>query len=146
MTVRITIDSSFFVSLFLERDENHKKAVEIFREIALKDYAKTTSYLALPEVVGAIRRRTGSINMAHMVEETLKSWAEGLITFEELENDRIFSAVETAVRLGVRGSDAIFVSLAKEADSKFLTFDEEIKRKAKNNVKFFRIGGPERHI
>ena len=137
--MKVTIDSSFFASLFLERDGNHKKAVEIFRELIIKDYEKFTSYLTLPEVVGAIRRRTNNVNMAYMVEETLKSWTESMINFREVTNDRIFSAVETIVRLGIKGADAIFVSLTTETGSELLTFDDELKNKIKGKVKLFKI-------
>lgn len=137
--MRVTIDSSFFVSLFLNGDENHKEATEIFETLISKDHEKNTTLLALPEVVGVIRRRTNSVNFAYVAEETLKGWMGGMIDFKELTNDRVFLAVETAVRFGLKGADAIFVSLAKELDSSLLTFDKEIINKVKGKVKLFKV-------
>ncbi|MBI2547014.1 MAG: PIN domain-containing protein [Candidatus Aenigmarchaeota archaeon] len=139
--MRVTIDSSFFVSLLLNGEKNHKKAAEIFRELIMKDCEKFTSYLALPEVVGAIRRRTNSANLAYMAEETLKSWIGNMISFKELTSDRIFSAVEATVKFEIRGADAIFVSLNEETDSELLTFDDELKKKIKGKVRLFKVSG-----
>jgi len=55
----------------------------------------------------------------------------GLIRVEELTKNRAKNAAEIAIKLGLKGSDAVYVALAKEFNTQLLTFDEEIKRKSK---------------
>jgi predicted nucleic acid-binding protein len=49
------------------------------------------------------------------------------------------AAVEKAIKFNLRGGDAIFVSLAREFNTSFLTFDEEVKRKIIGKIKLFEI-------
>jgi predicted nucleic acid-binding protein len=46
-------------------------------------------------------------------------------------------ASEIAIRLGVKGADAIFISLAQEPNAELVTFDNEIKKKNKKLKGFF---------
>ena len=133
----IVIDSSFIVSVFLENERNSKKAKEIFHDLLLKKDDIFVPTLLGPEVLGTIRRNTGDLRFCEIVEDKLNYWFDNMIHLKDLTRDSMNSAIETSIRLGLRGADAIFVSLAKDLNAEFLTFDEEVKKKIKDKVKLY---------
>jgi len=135
----IVVDSSFFVSLFLKTDENHKTAIKIFEEFATKHKELLSPTLFFPEVVGTIKRRTDDMHFAQIIEETLGKWVENLIGLKELTKERMLLSSEHAILYGLRGADAVFAALAAETKSELLTFDEEIRKKFKGKIKIFEI-------
>lgn len=97
--------------------------------------------LFFPEVIGTIRRKTGNIRFAQIIEETLERWIENFITVKELTKERTRTSVEHAILYGLKGADAVFTSLATETKSELLTFDENLKDKIKRKIKLFEIKG-----
>jgi predicted nucleic acid-binding protein len=124
------IDSCVFVSAFCEADPKHVEAQQLLKKIIDGEIKATLPTLALPEVCGVIRRLTGSSNFASKVREEMERWiSDGLLKVEELTKARMRESSKIAIQLGVKGADAVFISLAQELNAKLITFDEEIKRK-----------------
>jgi len=127
------IDACVFISMFNENDPNHNKAIKILEEIIDKKLKAIIPALTLPEVCGAVARSLNK-KIAKEIREKIESWIEsGLIHVEELTKNRAKNAAEIAIKLGLKGSDAIYVALAKEFNTQLLTFDKEIKRKLKSS-------------
>ncbi len=135
----VVLDSSFFVSLFLETDEHHKKAVGIFEKLATGQTDVLAPTLFFPEVLGTITRVTGDIHFAEIIEETLGKWIENIISVKELTKERMKHSTETAISFRLKGADAVFVSLTKELDASLVTFDGDVKKKIKEKIKLFEI-------
>ena len=134
----IVIDSSFLVSLLVQKDINHQKALNVWRDIREKGVKIFAPALLLPEVCGAIARVTKDKNYANKVKRRIEKWLTmKVLTLKELTIKRASAAANVSIDLNIKGADAIFVSLAHELNLKFLTFDEEIKKKIKDKVKLF---------
>ncbi|WP_278007866.1 PIN domain-containing protein [Dictyoglomus turgidum] len=86
----------------------------------------------LVEVTAAIRRRTGSKELAEKVRFYLGDIDS--IHFLELESYRAEEASKVAEELSVRGMDAIVIQIAREFGSVLLTLDNEMAEKSKNFV------------
>jgi len=127
------IDSCVFISAFCKTDPNHENGKKILEEIIDGKIEAVIPTIAMPEVCGVIRRITGSVEMANEVKKELEDLINsGLLKVEELTKRRMKEASEIAIRLGVKGADAIFISLARELNAELVTFDNEIKKKIKS--------------
>jgi len=131
----VIVDSCVFISLFA-KDKNWKKAL-ILIELMKEGEKIVIPSLLLPEVCGAIRRITQDRKLAEIVFETIIGWINsGIISVEKLNEKRMRKAALIAIEFGIKGGDAIFVSLAKELHGKLFTFDEKLRRKVKGEIKF----------
>jgi predicted nucleic acid-binding protein len=79
--------------------------------------------IVLPEVAGPIRRLTGTEAEA---EAALRNLSRSrTVRLEAVTPDRARRAAELALRLSLKGCDAVYVALAQELDDVLVTFDEE---------------------
>jgi len=134
MVEEIAIDSSVLVSAFVKGDKFRPKALQLMKRLFSGEYRATTSATVFVEVCGSISRRT-SLDNAIAVRDHLIKWEDmNFITYSELTAKRRNEAAELAVRLGLKGMDAIVVQAAKEKNRVLITFDEEEAEKIKGVI------------
>ena len=125
---RVTIDSSVVIASLLKSELRHNEALKIWeRVLSGKDIA-IMPYSILVEVVAAVRRRTGSEDLAAAVKKELLETDS--LSFVVLDAESAEHAADIAARTGVRGMDALVIQVAEEYDSHLITFDEEMLKKA----------------
>jgi len=129
MIRRLTVDSSVIISSLLKNETRHKEALAIWENIL-----KGKSFAVMPlsiliEVVAAIRRRTGSEELATQIKKELMSIDN--ISFVILDDKAAMEAADIAAKTGLRGMDAIVVQVTKEFGADLISFDEEMMKKAK---------------
>lgn len=135
MAKEVTLDSSVLVSAFVKGDEFRPTARHIMERIFSGQYHSTTSTIVFVEVCGSISRRTDA-DKALSAKNQLIKWEDmNLITYTELIEKRREEATELAIKLKLKGMDAIVVQVAKEKNAALITFDEEMAEKAKVAVK-----------
>jgi len=116
-------------------DEFRPVARRIMEKIFSGEYHAVTSAIVPVEVCGSLSRRAGE-GKADAAKNQLDRWEEmGLLTYSELTNKRRKDAEELAVKLRMRGMDAIVVQVAEEKKGVLITFDGEMAEKAKAAVK-----------
>ena len=125
---RLTVDSSIIVSSLLEGERRHKEARKIWETILAGKNVAILPYSVFVEVVAAVRRRTGSEELAREVGKHLLE-IEALF-FVGLDDKSAQEAVEIAVKTGVRGMDALVIQVAQDFDTELMSFDEEMMTKA----------------
>jgi len=136
--VRVVLDSSVLFSMFFEGDKFNPKGKEVLFKIVNKELEPTIPTLAVPEVCGAIRRITKDSKLAQIIEDRLNFWIDSkMFDVKELTIERMKSSTQDAIMFSLKGADAVFVSLAHELKTDFLTFDEGIKKKIKGKIKLF---------
>lgn len=128
----LTIDSSIFVAALRKAEEKYESCKNLLQKVASGDYKAVEPYTVLVEVVAAVRRRTGSMELAERAREDLLA-IEG-ITFEEVVKYRAEEACQIAAQTGIRGMDAVVVQITKENNCTLVTLDSEMALKAKNLV------------
>lgn len=139
MSRMVVIDSNVFVSMFSEKDPNFGKAQRILEQILRKSVKTEAPSVFLPEVCGAIRRVSNK-EFAVAVRNEIESWIDAkLISVYEVTRERMRLASDFAIDLSLKGGDAVFVSLADELNAELLTFDGEVNKRIKNNIKVFRF-------
>nr|WP_321498099.1 type II toxin-antitoxin system VapC family toxin [uncultured Methanolobus sp.] len=130
--MHLCIDSSVIVAALRRQEKNHSSALELLRKIKDQEHVAIEPYTVLVEITAAIRRRTGSKELATRVKNDLI--ALGSFRFVDLDTVSSSSAAEIAADIGVRGMDAIVIQVAKEFGIPLVTLDVEIIEKAKGIV------------
>lgn len=135
MVEEVALDSSVFVSALVKGDKFRPVARLIMEKIFLGEYRAIASVVVRVEVCGAISKRSG-LDKAIMAEKELFRWESmNFIGYSELTIKRMKEATELAIKLEIRGMDAIVVQVAKERKRTLITFDEEMAEKARAAVK-----------
>ncbi len=135
MVEEVILDSSVLVSALVKGDEFRPIALRIMQKIFSGQYRVVTSAIVFVEVCGSISRRAG-VNKAISVENQLIKWEDmDFFVYTNLTEKRRREAAELAIRLKLKGMDAIVIQVAKEKKGALITFDEEIAEKAKTEVK-----------
>jgi len=135
MAEEVVLDSSILVSALVEGDDFRPVARRIMEKIFLGQYHPTTSVIVFVEVCGSISRRAG-VDKAVSAKNQLVKWENmNLIAYSELTRKRRDEAADLAMRLKMKGMDAVVVQVAKENNRTLITFDEEMAEKARAAVK-----------
>jgi predicted nucleic acid-binding protein len=120
------------VAALRKQEVHYEAAKNLLEKVKDGNHIAIEPYIVLIEVVAAIKRRTGSTELAKRVKNDLL--AIDTINFTDLESTRANDASEIALNLGVRGMDAIVIQTAKEFNIPLITLDKEIIEKAKSFV------------
>ncbi|MBC2697384.1 MAG: type II toxin-antitoxin system VapC family toxin [ANME-2 cluster archaeon] len=115
-----------------KQEVHHEAAKNLLEKVKDGNHIAIEPYIVLIEVVAAIKRRTGSTELAKRVKNDFL--AIDTINFTDLESIRASDASEIAMNLGVRGMDAIVIQTAKEFNVPLITLDKEMIEKAKSLV------------
>jgi predicted nucleic acid-binding protein len=129
---RLTVDSSIIVSSLLENEPRHKEALKIWNSVLSGKNAAIIPYSVFVEVVAAVRRRTGSEELAREVAKQLLEIKS--IFFVGLDGKSAQDAAEIGAKTGVRGMDAIVLQVAQDFGTELITFDEEMMAKARGHL------------
>lgn len=126
------IDASVWVAAFLTGDANHDASAAVLRALVQGRQQTATPVLALPEIAGAIARRTGDNELAVAAVAFLRkqTWLEFVLIDEPLAR----GATDIAIRQRLRGADAVYVALASQRDGILITLDREMLERAPTSV------------
>jgi len=130
---KLTIDSSVIIASLLENELKHSEALQVWDAVISGRDVAIMPYSVFVEVAAAIRRRTGSKELANNVKEELLKI--GNIFFVGLDQRAAEQAADLAIQTGVRGMDALVIQTAKEFETELVTFDEEMLNKSKTVLK-----------
>ena len=132
----VLLDTSCLVSFFIS-DAHHEKAKLVRDRIFRREIQGFISALSQVELCGVIRRNKGEAE-ARQVKNAMDDLAEKeVISIIPLRNSDASLASDLAITTGLKGADAVIVNAAVQTKSELVTFDEEIKKKAKSAVEFY---------
>jgi predicted nucleic acid-binding protein len=135
----IVIDASVWVARLVPQDVFHLPATQWMAARRQENALFVSPALLLPEVAGAISRRTGSRDLADQAVAALQR-LPGLRLIE-MEQPLVESAARLAGLLGLRGADAIYVAAAEYLKLPLCTLDAEQSRQAAYQVAILTISG-----
>jgi predicted nucleic acid-binding protein len=131
------VDASVWVSQFVPADAHHHAARRwLDAALAAGGWTPVVPAIALPEVAGAVARRTGRPGLGEQVLATLLA-VPGL---RVVALDVILGteAARTAARLGLRAADAVYVTVARTLAAPLVTLDDEQAARAAGFVQVVR--------
>ncbi|MSQ13680.1 MAG: PIN domain-containing protein [Dehalococcoidia bacterium] len=122
------VDASVWVSGFFPTDSAHEVSLRWLGAIIESGANAFAPALVLPEVAGAIARRSGATEMGVEAADQLTS----LPTLQIVILDTEIAALSTrlAAELRLRGADAVYVALARRLGMSLVTWDAEQRERA----------------
>jgi len=88
--------------------------------------------LLLPEMAGAISRRTRDSRLANQAVERLQRLPS--VRLVEMDQSLVQAATRLAADLGLRGADSMYVALAARLNLPLVTLDRDQKTKAASTI------------
>ncbi|HDL84957.1 MAG TPA: PIN domain-containing protein [Candidatus Acetothermia bacterium] len=130
--MNLTIDSSVIIAALRRQEAKHKTCKTLLAQLKDGEHRAFESVIVPVEVAAAIRRRTGSEELARQVCENLLRLPSLFLI--ELTQQRMEAAAKIAEKTGLRGMDAIIVQAAEETEATLVTLDEEMANKGKEII------------
>jgi len=128
-------DASVWVARFWMDDPRHDDALAWVTNIVLGESHMFAPTILLAEVAGSMVRRTGDVSEGQNVIRTLQDLSNrGSISFRDVDMELGVSSADIAMRLRLRGMDAIYVATAQHTNSTLVTLDNEQRERASQVV------------
>ena len=128
----VVVDASVWVSRLVPQDAHHEARRRWFESFTADRGHVVAPVLLLPEIAGAISRRTSVPDLARQAVQHLQR----MRTLRLVALDRRLgqAASQLAADLGLRGADATYVAIADQLKIPLLTWDNEHVEKAGKRV------------
>lgn len=126
------MDASVWVSRFVAGEVKHEASRRWLAGLVDAGTAIAAPAILLPEVAGAIARRTGRPELAMRALSLLQRLPN--MRFVSIEAELAERAGRWAAELGLRGADAPYVSLAHRLGIPLVTWDAEQLERSRANV------------
>jgi predicted nucleic acid-binding protein len=119
----IVVDASVWISAWLPADIHHAQSRQWLEAQVNTNELLLAPILVLPEVAGAIARRTGNSALAAQAIARMKQTPSLRLTpIDQRAGDL---AAQLAADLQLRGADAVYVAVAHELHIPLATWDDE---------------------
>lgn len=126
------MDASVWVSRFVSGDVHHEPSREWLAGLVEEGASVAAPALLLAEVAGAIARRTDRPELAVQALSLLQRLPGMRLVPIEMELAQL--AGELAADLGLRGADAMYVSLAHRLGVPLVTWDKEQRERSARTI------------
>lgn len=124
----MVIDASVWVGALHQQDAHHAASARWLNQHVVQSVRLVTPTLALAEVAGAIRRRTGSAAAGLRAAADLA--ATPVLQLVPLDAALATEAAEVAATYALRGADAVYVAVARRFNLPLVTWDQEVEARA----------------
>jgi predicted nucleic acid-binding protein len=124
------IDASVFLNAFLPSESGSEVSKEVLERLQVRATPLIAPYLLLPETAAAISRGTNNIQLAIQFSSALARLPN--MVFISLDQTLSEQALKIAAMYRLRGSDAVYVSVAQRFACPLLTLDKEQHDRAAN--------------
>jgi predicted nucleic acid-binding protein len=128
----IVTDASLWVARFVPRDKFHPTVKSWLDTLRTQGDQFLAPAFLLPEVGGAISRRTGDPALSKQILFSLEN-LPGL-RIVEMDNALLRMAANLAADLALRGADSIYVAVAVRLSVPLATLDIEQKKRSAGKV------------
>lgn len=124
----MVVDASVWISSLLPDEPNHQKSAEWVDSRLLAEEPLVIPTLALAEVAGAIVRRTQSSSRSlEALEFLLQSSQLRYVALDVVLGEE---SANLAIRIHLRGADAVYAAVARSLGLPLYTWDLEMLRRA----------------
>ncbi len=131
-TLTVVVDASVWVGRLVPQDAHHEASRRWFEAFTARGGRLVAPVLLLPEIAGAISRRTGAPDLARQAVQQLQRMRS--LRLVALDRRLGQAASQLAADLGLRGADATYVAIADQLKIPLLTWDNEHVEKAGKRI------------
>ncbi len=128
MSAAFTIDASVLVSAFTPSEKAHRSCQALLREIRRSETPMILPTLAIVEIAAAIGRGQSKPDLGYAFALEVSRFPE--LTLVNLDTSLAHEAADIAARHRLRGSDAVYVAVARRFGATLLTLDAEQRERA----------------
>lgn len=128
----VVVDASVFISWLVSDDSNHHISRAWFESHLTCGNSCAGPALLPVEIAGAIARQTGNSTLASKAVAILYRLPGLRLVVLDSELTRI--ATELAVKLRLRGADAVYAAVAQKLRSPLITWDREMLERCPHAV------------
>lgn len=126
------VDASVWVAAMVEKDRHHRESRAWLAHRINAGESLAIPELALPEIAGAIARRTGEATLG--VRAVRRVLATPRLTLVAANGPTWRLATMLAAGLGLRGADAVYLAVARRLGEPLVTWDGEMLARAGDDV------------
>lgn len=128
----VVVDASVWVSRLFAGDPFHAVSRRWVEESVRHGQVLTSPLILLPEVSGALARRTGKSEIGQRAMHTLLQLTA--LRLVPLHASLIRQTTDLAANLLLRGADALYVAVAWQLGVPLVTWDQEQLHRAKDLI------------
>jgi predicted nucleic acid-binding protein len=128
----VVLDASVWVARLVSQDEFHEQVKTWMEEKRADGLQFISPTLLLAEVGGAIARRTGDPVLGKKALTQLEN-LPGL-RLVEMDHDLVHAAALLAAKLGLRGTDSLYVATAQQLGLPLVTFDVDQRERVQGQI------------
>lgn len=128
MNNAVTIDASVFVSAFTPSEKAHLPCKALLREVRQLSTPIVLPTLAIVEIAAAIGRGQGKPDLGYAFALEVSHFPE--LVLVNLDASLAQEAAEIAARYRLRGSDAVYIAVARRFGATLVTLDAEQRERA----------------
>ncbi len=137
----VVVDASIWVARLIPQDEHHRRCRQWLLRQRAAGVTLVSPSLLLPEVAGAISRRTGDAELAERAVNSLVA-LPGL-RLVDMDETVIRLAARLAASCGLRGADSVYAAAAQHLAIPLATLDQDQREKAGPVVEILTLPEPE---
>jgi len=128
----IVVDASVWVSALIPEDTHHDASSQWLRRVERNEEEIAIPALALPEIAGAIARRTGNPELGKKaVSLVLRMPGLRIVPLDARAGE---VAADSAARYRLRGADAVYLAAAHALRAPLATLDHELRERAGESI------------
>ncbi len=127
-----TVDASVFVSAFIPSEPAHQASKDFLLQVRQKGALLIVPTLVIVEIAAAIGRGQGKPDLGYAFAMEVNRFPD--ITFIPLDDDLAEEAAKIAASHRLRGSDAVYVAVARRFAAALVTLDSEQAQRAAPRV------------
>jgi len=124
----VVVDASVWVSRLVLKDVFHSLVKVWMQNQRDQGVTFLSPALLLPEVAGAISRRTGDAKLAKQALDNLQSLTG--LRLVQMDQPIVQDASRLAASLGLRGADSVYVAVAARLNLSLATLDADQHERA----------------
>lgn len=128
----IVVDASVWVSALVPGDTHYEAGSRWLRHVERDEEEIAIPALALPEIAGAIARRTGDAELGRKAVSLVLRWPGLRVVPLDAGTGEI--AAEVAAQYRLRGADAVYLAAARALRAPVATLDQELRDRANSIV------------
>lgn len=126
------VDATVWVSWLFPTDAFHDRSSAWIRQTVSRRTFLVAPVLLLPEVAGAVSRRSGQTSLG--LEAVARLQRLRSLRLIALDSGLAELAVRSAAELHLRGADSVYVALTRRLGIPLVTWDEEQRERARHAV------------
>ncbi len=137
---QVVVDASVWVARLVPQDVFHSSVTAWLEKQRAAGVQFLSPALLLVEAAGAISRRTGDPRLAKQAAQSLERLPA--VRLVVLDRSLLRQAASLAAELGLRGADAVYVSVAARLGLPLATLDTDQRLRASHKVSILEIASP----